>query len=312
MTDKIRIATRASPLAIEQAKIVRECLVSTNPSLASPDRIEILPMRTTGDKIQSGSLSLLGGKGQFTKEIEEALLEDRADIAVHSMKDVPTTLPKGLEIRAFLTREDPRDALIAHDTSIQSLAELPFGAKVGTASLRRGAMLLNLRPDIQIEVLRGSVETRLGKVEAGEVDATFLAVAGLKRLGFLDRATVILQPEEMLPAVCQGTIGVECRKDIKAICDLLSKINHAETNSRTLAERAFLTALDGSCRTPIGGLAEINGPTLSFRGLIVRPDGTEVYSKQHDGNIENAVDIGASVAEDLKARAGIGFFDEDR
>ena len=312
MTDKIRIATRASPLAIEQAKIVRECLVSTNPSLASPDRIEILPMRTTGDKIQSGSLSLLGGKGQFTKEIEEALLEDRADIAVHSMKDVPTTLPKGLEIRAFLTREDPRDALIAHDTSIQSLAELPFGAKVGTASLRRGAMLLNLRPDMQIEVLRGSVETRLGKVEAGEVDATFLAVAGLKRLGFLDRATVILQPEEMLPAVCQGTIGVECRKDIKAICDLLSKINHAETNSRTLAERAFLTALDGSCRTPIGGLAEINGSTLSFRGLIVRPDGTEVYSKQHDGNIENAVDIGASVAEDLKARAGIGVFDDDR
>ena len=312
MTDKIRIATRASPLAIEQAKIVLDRLVSTSSLLDSADRIEILPMTTTGDKNQSGSLSLLGGKGQFTKEIEEALLEDRADIAVHSMKDVPTTLPKGLAIKAFLPREDPRDALLAHDTSIQSLAELPFGAKVGTAALRRSAMLLNLRPDIQIEVLRGSVETRLGKVEAGEVDATFLAVAGLKRLGLLNRATVILQPEEMLPAVCQGTIGVECRKDNKVICDLLSQINHAETNTRTLAERAFLAALDGSCRTPIGGLAEINGPILSFRGLIVRPDGSEIYAKQRDGNIENAVDIGTSVAEALKARASIGFFDDDR
>lgn len=312
MIDKIRIATRSSPLALEQAKIVRDRLVAINPLLASAGRIEILPMRTTGDKIQSGSLSLLGGKGQFTKEIEEALLENRADIAVHSMKDVPTILPKGLEIKALLPREDPRDALIAHDTSIQSLAELPFGAKVGTASLRRSAMLLNLRPDVQIEVLRGRVETRLGKVEAGEVDATFLAVAGLKRLGLAEKATVILEPEEMLPAVCQGTIGVECRKDVTAVCDLLSKINHTETKGRTQAERAFLKALDGSCRTPIGGLATINGSTLSFRGLIVRPDGSEVYVKQFDGKIEDAVVIGTSVAEDLKARAGIGFFNDDR
>ena len=311
MTNKIRIATRRSPLALAQANIVRDCLAETNPLLASAGMIEILPMRTTGDKIQSGSLSSAGGKGQFTKELEEALLENRADVAVHSMKDVPTILPESLEIRALLPREDPRDALIAHDASIRSLAELPFGARVGTASLRRSALLLSLRPDVQIKVLRGSIQTRLDKVKAGEVDATFLAIAGLKRLRLAEKATVILQPEEMLPAVCQGTIGVECREDVAATSDLLSKINHTETQSRTQAERAFLAVLDGSCRTPIGGLATIDGSTLSFRGLIVRPDGSEVHVTQQDGNIRDAVKIGIAAGEDLKARAGVGFLNHD-
>ena len=226
------------------------------------------------------------------------------------MKDVPTVLPDGLALKALLPREDPRDALIAHDNTIKSLAELPVGANVGTASLRRKALLLSARPDVQIDILRGNVQTRLDKVESGEFDATFLAVAGLKRLGLFDRATAIIDPDEMLPAVCQGAIGIECREDDASISDLLAAINHAETEIRTQTERAFLALLDGSCRTPIGGLATITGSTLSFRGLIVRPDGSEVHAAQRDGNIDNAIEIGIAVGEDLRSRAGPGFFDD--
>ncbi len=299
MTDKIRIATRGSPLALAQASMVRDILAAAHPTLAKDGAIEILPMRTTGDKIQVGSLASAGGKGLFTKEIEDALLENSADIAVHSMKDVPTILTDGLALKALLPREDPRDALIAHDDSI-----------TGTASLRRKALLLAARPDVQIDILRGNVQTRLDKVQSGEFDATFLAVAGLKRLGLFDRATAVIDPDEMLPAVCQGAIGIECCEDDRSTCDLLAKINHTETEIRTQTERAFLALLDGSCRTPIGGLATIVGSTLSFRGLIVRPDGSEIHAAQRDGKLDDAVEIGIAVGEDLRARAGSGFFDE--
>ncbi|NKB19986.1 MAG: hydroxymethylbilane synthase [Alphaproteobacteria bacterium] len=311
MTDTIRIATRGSPLALAQANMVRDILAAAHPVLAGDGAIEILPMRTTGDKIQIGSLAAVGGKGLFTKEIEDALLENRADIAVHSMKDVPTVLPEGLTIRALLPREDPRDALIAHDNTIKSLVDLPVGASVGTASLRRKALLLSARPDIQIDILRGNVQTRLDKVQAGEFDATFLAIAGLKRLGLFDKATAILDPDEMLPAVCQGAIGIECREDDASTGDLLAVINHAETEIRTNAERAFLARLDGSCRTPIGGLATIAGTMLSFRGLVVRPDGSEVHAAQREGTVDEAVEIGIAVGDDLRARAGSGFFDDN-
>ncbi len=291
--------------------MVRDILAAAHPELAAEDAIEVLPMRTTGDKIQVGSLASAGGKGLFTKEIEEALLDNTADIAVHSMKDVPTVLPTGLALKALLPREDPRDALIAHDSSIKCLADLPVGARVGTASLRRKALLLSARPDVRIEILRGNVQTRLDKVKAGEFEATFLAVAGLKRLGLSDNVTAILEPDDMLPAVCQGAIGIECREDDMPTCEFLAKINHAETEIRTQAERAFLELLDGSCRTPIGGLATIDETSLSFRGLIVRPDGSEVHAAQRDGGVEDAIQIGIAVGEDLRARAGSGFFDEN-
>ncbi|MBK20391.1 MAG: hydroxymethylbilane synthase [Rhodospirillaceae bacterium] len=310
MSEKFRIATRGSPLALAQANLVKDRLAAVHSSLASDNAIEILPMRTSGDKIQVGSLASAGGKGLFTKEIEDALLEDRADIAVHSMKDVPTILPEGLTIGALLEREDPRDALIACDASIKKLADLPTGAFVGTASLRRKAILLNTRPDVRVDVLRGNVETRLDKIVAGDMDATFLAVAGLRRLGLADRITAFLEPDEMLPAVCQGAIGIECREDDTSTCDLLAQINHQETEIRTKSERAFLGILDGSCRTPIGGLATIDGSELFFRGLIVRPDGSEVHAAQRSGNVHDAIEIGIAVAEELRSCAGADFFDD--
>ncbi len=308
MTASFRIASRGSPLALVQAAEVRDRLAAAHPDLAAPDAIDITTYRTTGDRQQTGSLSAIGGKGLFTREIEDALLEGAADIAVHSMKDVPTILPDGLVMAAYLPREDPRDAFIAHTAT--GLADLPFGATVGTASLRRKAIVLSARPDIRVEALRGNVETRLKKIEAGEMAATFLAAAGLKRLGLLDRARTILSPDDMLPAVCQGVIGIECREDAAETRSLLAAIDHKETAICVAAERAFLAALDGSCRTPIAGLATIEGNTLSLRGLIVRPDGSETLAAQRDGDLEDAITLGRSVGQSLHERAGPGFFDE--
>lgn len=291
-----------------QANEVRGRLAGAHPELAASGAIEIMTYRTTGDRQQAGSLSAIGGKGLFTKEIEDALLNNHADIAVHSMKDVPTVLPDGLIMAAYLPREDPRDAFIAHTAT--GLADLPYGATVGTASLRRKAILLSGRPDIRIEILRGNVETRLNKIEAGEMEATFLAAAGLKRLGFLDRARAVLSPDEMLPAVCQGAIGVECREDDTRTKSLLAALDDSETGICVAAERAFLAALDGSCRTPIAGLATITGDTLILRGLIVRPDGSETLAAQRDGSLADARDMGRSLGDNLRRRAGPGFFDE--
>ena len=308
MTASLRIATRGSPLALVQANEVRDRLAAAHADLAAPGAIEVVTYRTTGDRQQAGLLSDIGGKGLFTKEIEDALLQGKAEIAVHSMKDVPTILPDGLIMAAFLPREDPRDALIAH--SATGLEDLPFGATVGTASLRRKAILLSARPDITVAVLRGNVETRLKKIEAGDMAATFLAAAGLKRLGLLDRAQAILSPDDMLPAVCQGAIGIECRADDAATRELLGAIDHRETGIGLAAERAFLAALDGSCRTPIAGLATVDGDTVSLRGLIVRPDGSETLAAQRDGPAADAASLGEALGESLRDRAGPGFFDE--
>lgn len=308
MSRPLRIATRGSPLALAQAHETKDRLAKAHPDLAAEGNIVIQTYRTTGDRQQAGPLTEIGGKGLFTKEIEEALLAGEADIAVHSMKDMPTELPDGLIMAAYLPREDPRDALISR--SAGSLDLLPQGATVGTASLRRRAILLSARPDLRITTLRGNVETRLRKVEDGELDATILAAAGLKRLGIMDRARGTIDPDDMLPAVCQGAIGIECRASDQKTRDLLSAIHDSDTGHRVAAERAFLLALDGSCRTPIGALATLNGDTLSLRGLIVRPDGSETIAAQKDGAIEDAEEIGRTMGDSLKSRAGPGFFED--
>ncbi|MDC0033559.1 hydroxymethylbilane synthase [Alphaproteobacteria bacterium] len=307
MTATIRIATRGSPLALAQANEVRDRLTAAHPDLTVPGAIDITTYQTTGDRQQIGALSAIGGKGLFTKEIEDALLQGNAEIAVHSMKDVPTILPDGLVMAAYLPREDPRDAFIAHTAT--GLADLPYGATVGTASLRRKAILLSTRPDIRVALLRGNVETRLKKIQRGEMEATFLAAAGLKRLGLLDRARAILSPDDMLPAVCQGIIGIESREDDNATRSLLAAIDHSETSICVAAERAFLAALDGSCRTPIAGLATITEGTISLRGLIIRPDGSETLAAQSEGRVADASGLGRLLGEGLHDRAGPGFFD---
>ena len=270
MPDKLlRIGTRGSPLALAQANIVRTKLMAAYPGMPTPE-IEII--RTTGDRIQDRPLAEVGGKGLFTKEIEEALLAGRVDVAVHSMKDAQTRLPDGLVIDCILPREDVRDAFFARD--VARLDDLPAGSTVGTSSLRRAAQILARRPDLRIAPLRGNVATRLDKLAAGEVDATLLAVAGLKRLGEAERIQTYLSPEEMLPAVAQGAIGLERRTDDEETATLLAPLNHEESALRVAAERALLAGLDGSCRTPIAGLADIDGERLRLRALVAMPDGS--------------------------------------
>jgi len=308
MTVSLRIATRGSPLALAQARETRERLAAAHDALAPADAVSIETYRTTGDRMQSGPLADIGGKGLFTKEIEEALLDGRADIAVHSMKDMPTELPDGLVVAALLPREDVRDALIANGPT--ALDQIPAGARVGTASLRRKALLLSQRPDLRVEPLRGNVQTRLDRIAAGEFEATFLAVAGLKRLGLIDRASALLDPDVMLPAVCQGAIGIECRAGDDRTLALLAALNHEETARRVAAERAFLAALDGSCRTPIAGLATLDGDSIRLRGLIVRPDGSETLAAERTAPAADAERLGRDIGAELRDRAGPGFFDE--
>ena len=301
----LRIGSRGSPLALAQAHEVRNRLAAA--ARLDAERIEIKIIRTSGDAIQDRPLAEAGGKGLFTKEIEEALLSKTVDLAVHSSKDMPTVLPAGLLLAGFLPREDPRDAFISRKA--KSWRELPAGAVIGTASLRRQAQLKRLRSDLAVVPLRGNVETRLRKLEAGEVDATILAVAGLKRLGLLAAVTAILDPDEFLPAVGQGAIGIETRGDDAQTRALVALIDDADSATALAAERAFLAVLDGSCRTPIGGHAEVNGATLRFRGLIVRPDGGEAYDVMREGRREQAAALGADAGHELRARAGAGFFD---
>ena len=305
MAGVIRIGTRGSPLALAQAGETRDRLVAAWPDIA-PEAVTIEVIRTTGDRMQQGPLAEIGGKGLFTKEIEEALLAGRIDLAVHSMKDVPTALPDGLGIFCYLPREDPRDAFISPRAA--SLAELPAGAVVGTASLRRRALILNRRPDLEVRTFRGNVETRLRKLAEGEADATLLAYAGLRRLGRAGDVTAVLEPSDMLPAVCQGAIGIECRTDSTRTRDLLAPLNHAETETRAAAERALLAGLDGSCRTPIAALAEIAGDRLSLRAQIVRPDGSELLEATRQADPEDAARAGTDAAAELRGRAGPGFF----
>ena len=308
MTALIKIGTRGSPLALAQAHETRDRLAAAHDALAAPDAIEIVVITTTGDRIQTGPLSEAGGKGLFTKEIEDALLGGAIDLAVHSMKDVPTELPNGLRIECILPREDPRDAFLS--PSAASLAELPQGAVVGTASLRRKAILLHRRPDLRVVTFRGNVDTRIRKLAEGEADATLLGFAGLRRLGRDAAVTAVLDPEEMLPAVCQGAIGIECRDVDSRVRELLGAIHHGPSGIRADAERSLLAGLDGSCRTPIAALAELDGDSLSLRALIARPDGSEVLETARTGSAADALALGADAADELRRRGGSGFFDQ--
>ena len=301
----IRIGTRGSPLALVQARMVRDALAAAHPQLAAA--IEIRPIKTTGDTVQDRKLMEIGGKGLFTKEIEEALRDGRIDCAVHSMKDMETWLPEGLTIGAMLPREDARDALFT--TGAARIADLPAGAVVGTSSLRRQAQLLASRPDLKVVTLRGNVETRLRKLAAGEVDATLLAVAGLKRLGLLDRATAILDEVEMLPAVGQGAVGIEIRADDERMTTLLGPLDHPSTTARVTAERACLAELDGSCHTPIAAHAVLADGQLHLRSLIALPDGTRVHCDERDGPPGDPSALGTAAGRALKARAEPSFFE---
>lgn len=300
----IRIGTRGSPLALVQAGAVRDALVAAAPGLAA----DIVPIRTTGDQVQDRRLMEVGGKGLFTKEIEEALLDGRIDCAVHSVKDMQTWLPQGLEIGAMLAREDARDALIARRGA--SIVQLPAGAVVGTSSLRRQAQLLARRPDLQVVPLRGNVETRLRKLAAGEADATLLAVAGLKRLGRLHEATAIIDDDEVLPAVGQGAIGIEIRAGDARLRDLLAPLDHRATTLCVTAERACLAELDGSCHTPIAAHAELSedGHSLRLRALIALPDGSAVHRDESRGPAADAANLGRSAGRRLKDAAEPAFF----
>ncbi len=302
----LRIGSRGSPLALVQAREVQRRLAAA--SGVDAQRIAIKVIRTTGDIVQDRPLADAGGKGLFAKEIEEALIAGAIDLAVHSSKDLPTILPPGLMLAGFLPREDPRDAFIS--LKAKALRDLPPGAVVGTASPRRQAMVKRLRPDVTVVLLRGNVETRLRKLEAGEVDATLLAVAGLKRLGLLSAATAILEPEEFLPAVGQGAIGIETRADDAKTRALVAMIADADTATALAAERAFLAVLDGSCRTPIGGHAIVGGGTVRFRGMIVKPDGSEALEVLREGPRELAVELGADAGRELRGRATADFFAE--
>jgi hydroxymethylbilane synthase len=301
----LRIGTRGSPLALVQARAVRDRLAA---ALGRPaDTIELRIIRTTGDVIVDRPLAEEGGKGLFTKEIEDALLRDDIDLAVHSAKDMPTILPDGLMLAACLEREDPRDVFISGKAG--ALTDLPPGARVGTASLRRQAIMKRARPDLEVALLRGNVETRLRKLDDGEADAIILALAGLRRLGLETRASRIMSTEEFLPAAGQGAIAVEAREDDVETRRLLAKIDHAATSAAVAAERAFLAVLDGSCKTPIAAHAMIEVETVRFRGLIARPDGSAVYDIAATGARADAMKIGEGCARELKQRAGPGFLD---
>ncbi len=301
-----RIGTRGSPMALMQTAIVRERLVATHPHLAVPGTIEIVVIKTTGDRVQDRQLAQIGGKQLFTKEIEDALLAGAIDIAVHSMKDVATWLPEGLEIACLLPRDDPRDAFLS--PRVTTLAELPKGALVGTSSPRRQAQVLERRPDLKIVPIRGNAGTRMSKLAAGECDAAILGLAGLRRIGEERAVTSILSVEEMLPAVSQGVIGIECRTDDLRAHEILLPLHHPETSTCNIAERSLLAALGGSCRTPIAGLAQLVGDTVSVRGLIFSPDGACRHRADRQGLVGDAAALGADAGAELRAIAGPNFF----
>ncbi|OAN50411.1 hydroxymethylbilane synthase [Magnetospirillum moscoviense] len=309
MTDKpiLTIGTRGSPLALAQTHETKHRLAAAWPELAPDGAVAIAVINTTGDMVQNRPLAEIGGKGLFTKELDESMLEGRIQLAVHSMKDVPTVLPDGIVLPCVLPREDVRDAFIS--LTAKSLADLPAGAVIGSSSLRRGAQILHRRPDLKVVNFRGNVQTRLRKLEEKVVDATLLAMAGLNRLGLAHHASGAISPDDMLPAVAQGAIGITCLADDQDSLRFLSALNHPPTMTRITAERAFLTRLDGSCRTPIAALAELEGETLRFRGLIVSLDGKIVHATERSGPAADAAAMGTDAAEELIGRAGPGFFD---
>jgi hydroxymethylbilane synthase len=300
-----RIGTRGSALALYQAGLVRDRLRATHATLTADDAVELVPIRTTGDRVQAGLLAEIGGKGLFTKEIDEALLDGRIDLAVHSLKDMETRLAAGLEIGCVLPREDPRDALVSRGGV--PLANLPRGARVGTASPRRTAQLLRLRPDLSIVTIRGNVDTRLNKLATGEVDALVLALCGLERLGKRDIVSEILSPGRMLPAVGQGALAIECRADDPEVRRLLAALNDMASAACVAAERAMLAALDGSCRAPIAGLATISGDRLSLVALSLSNDGKTERRGRSEGAIADADELGTDLGMRLREAAGREF-----
>jgi hydroxymethylbilane synthase len=301
---KIRIGTRGSPLALAQAREVMSRLALAHGLAAG--QCEIVVIKTTGDKITDRPLIEAGGKGLFTKELEEALFAGDIDLAVHSMKDMPALLPEGLAIAAILPREDPRDAFVS--VKYSTLDELPSGAVVGTSSPRRQAQALRLRPDLRIVPLRGNVETRLRKLDEGVADATFLACAGLNRLGLAQHITERMGLDRMLPAVAQGAIGIEICADDADTAALLAPLNDAATALCVAAERALLSRLEGSCRTPIAGHADLRDGALHIRGEILTPDGRECHVATRTGSPQSALRLGEEAATELLARAGPDFF----
>lgn len=305
MKTKINIGTRGSPLALAQAELLAAALKRAHPHLAAPEAIEFVIITTSGDRIQDRPLSEVGGKGLFTKEIEDALLDGSIDAAVHSMKDMPTELPAGLCIPCLLPREDVRDAFFSRGG--ETIDTLPAGAVVGTSSLRRQAIILARRPDLKVVTFRGNVGTRLQKLQDGVVDATLLAVAGLNRLGRRDLARDILEPDVMLPAVAQGAVGIEIREDDREMRALLAPVHCAATALRVGAERAFLAAMDGSCKTPLAALMSLPDPEgrARFDALSANPDGTNLHKVsylmqvRHEGDAER---LGRQAAADIRAR----------
>jgi len=292
----IKIATRKSPLALWQAEYVRDALISLHPDL----QVELVKMSTQGDNILDVPLAKVGGKGLFVKELEQGMLAGKADIAVHSMKDVPVAFPEGLHLPVVCEREDPRDAFVSNN--YPSLEALPQGAKVGTSSLRRECQLRATRPDLDVIPLRGNVNTRLAKLDAGDYDAIILAAAGLKRLGFDDRIRSALTPEQSLPAIGQGAVGIETRIDDDEINALIAPLRCAKTWSVVVAERALNGRLAGGCQVPIAGYALLNDGMIWLRGLVGRPDGSEMLRAEIKGKEEDAQALGVAVAEDLLAQ----------
>ena len=300
----LRIGTRGSPLALAQAHETRDRLAA---AFDLPhDAFEVVVIKTTGDRVQDRPLKEIGGKGLFTKEIEEAMTSGAIDIAVHSMKDMPSQQPPGLVLDTYLPREDARDAFVS--LAHESLADLPEGARVGSSSLRRRAQLLHRFPHLEVVEFRGNVQTRLRKLREEVASATFLAMAGLNRLDMAQVARSAIAPEDMLPAVAQGAIGIERRADDSRAGDMLAAIHDAGTARLLAAERAYLAGLDGSCETPIGGLAEVSGGTLRLRGEVLRPDGSEVISDERTGPVEDGAEIGRAMAAFLLTQAGPDFF----
>ena len=301
----LKIGTRGSPLALAQAYETRQRLCQAFD--LDESAFEIIVIKTTGDKVLDRPLKEIGGKGLFTREIEEDMLSGKIDIAVHSMKDMPVLQPVGLLLDTYLPREDVRDAFVSH--SFEGISELPAGTLVGTSSLRRKAQLQNKRPDLTVVEFRGNVQTRLKKLEDGVASCTFLAMAGLNRLDMTHVAKSAVAVEDMLPAVAQGAIGIERRENDLNTAGLLEAIHDIPTGQRLSAERAFLKELDGSCDTPIAGLAELQGGQIHLRGEVLRPDGSEAINDHATAPIEDAAILGQELAKKLLSEAGEGFFD---
>ena len=303
MVRSMRIGTRGSPLALAQAHETRRKIAASQ--RIAEEAIEIIVIKTSGDMIQDRALSEAGGKGLFTRELDIAMLENRIDIAVHSSKDLPTVLPDGIVVAGYLPREDVRDALICNDA--RTIADLPKDARIGTASLRRAAQMKRLRPDFRIELLRGNVETRLSRIREGVVDATLLAHAGLRRLGLAHHAAAILDVDDFLPAVGQGAVGITARPDDHRTLEALAPVLAVETGLAVTTERAFLRVLDGSCRTPIAGLATVADGRIQFRGMVLRPDGSEWREITDSGLIAEAAAIGTRAGTALRAQLPADF-----